>query len=116
MGRLIQFFDRPCCGTSGAQALAEFLSERLTDQAEVQFHDLSAGGAARVSVPAALIAHLNATPPGALPVMFVDGRLVAAGALPNYLDAVEVARGRLAVPAGGLLPVTSAPGQGRDCC
>src|SRR5919108_2012103 len=98
MSRLIQFFDRPCCGPSSALALSEFLAERLGDEAEVRFHDLNASGADSVSVPTALISHLTSTPAGPLPVMLVDGHLVAAGTMPNYLDALEFARGKR--PAG----------------
>lgn len=112
---LIQFFDRPCCGPSSAQALSEFLSERLADEAEVQFHDLNTPGSEPVSVPAALISHLTATPAGALPAMLVDGRLVAAGAMPNYLDALELARGER--PAGRVVLQTApAADQGGACC
>lgn len=125
MSRLIQFFDRPCCGTSSAQALSDFLSERLADQASVQFHDLNVAGAEPVNVPISLITHLSSRPAGALPVMLVDGHLVAAGTMPNYLDALELARGEIkelargegSATERGVLPVATAPGPGGgNCC
>jgi hypothetical protein len=117
MPRLIQLFDRPCCGTSSAQALADFLSERLDDEAEVHFHDLNEPGTASISVPTALITHLTSAPAGPLPVMLVDGRLVAAGMLPNYFDALEYATGDQP-PAPVRLPLAGAEdrGGGSACC
>lgn len=116
MPRLIQFFDRPCCGTSSAQALADFLSARL-DEAEVRFHDLNAPGTASISVPTALISHLTTAPAGPLPVMLVDGELVAAGTMPNYFDALEYATGDRP-PAPVRLPMAGADdrGGGNACC
>ncbi|MFI0355832.1 hypothetical protein [Actinomadura sp. 9N407] len=115
MARLIQFFDRPCCGPSAAQALSDFLGERLGDEADVRFHDLNTPGAEPVDVPAELIAHLSGPPAGPLPVMLVDGGLVAAGAMPNYLDALELARGeRRASPV--TLPMAGATGDGGSSC
>lgn len=115
MTRLIQFFDRPCCGPSSAQALSDFLSERLADEAEVSFHDLNTPGSEPVTVPSALISHLTSTPAGPLPVMLVDGRLVAAGTMPNYLDALELARGER--PADRVvLQTTPVTGQGDGRC
>ena len=94
MARLVQIFDRPCCGgPSAAAQLADFLRERVDGGAvDVEYHDLTQGGGRNVKVPGALITHL--TSGGSLPVIAVDGALVAAGTLPSLLDALDLANGR----------------------
>ena len=93
MARLVQIFDRSCCDPSAASQLADFLRERVDgDAVEVEYHDLAQGGGGNVKVPGALVAHL--TSGGALPVIAVNGELVAAGTLPSLLDALDLATGR----------------------
>jgi antitoxin component of MazEF toxin-antitoxin module len=109
---LIQFFDRPCCGPSPAIALKDFLATRAND-AEVEYHNLNDTGTQAVTVPASLIAHL--TGGGALPVMVVDGTIVATGTLPNLMDALDLAQGRTPAAARTLLQVTTTA-NGNGCC
>ena len=92
MTRLVQIFDRPCCGPSAASQLADFLRERVGADVTVEYHDLAAGGSQQVRVPGALVGHLSGG--GALPVLAVDGALVAAGTLPNLMDALDLAHGQ----------------------
>jgi len=94
VARLVQIFDRPCCGgPSAAAQLADFLRERVDGGAvDVEYHDLAQGGGRNVKVPGALITHL--TSGGPLPVIAVDGALVATGTLPSLLDALDLANGR----------------------
>lgn len=106
----VQFFDRPCCGPSAASNLADFLRERVGDAAEVEYHNLNATGSEPVSVPTAVISHLSTQ--GALPVMTVNGRIVAAGDLPNLMDALDLATGRATAPTA---TITLAQGKS-GCC
>lgn len=112
MTRLVQIFDRPCCGPSAASQLADFLRERVGTDVTVEYHNLQAGGGQQVKVPGALVGHLSGG--GALPVVAVDGELVSTGTLPNLMDALDLANGQ---PARTVLTLTArgdacAPG----CC
>jgi hypothetical protein len=113
--RLVQIFDKPCCGPSAAEELATFLSTRVdAGGVTVEYHNLADGGAQQVKVPGALVGHL--TGGGALPVIAVDGELVATGTLPNLMDALDLANGQPArtvlTMAGGASGEACAPG----CC
>jgi hypothetical protein len=115
VARLVQIFDRPCCEPSAAAQLADSLHERVDpDAVQVEYHNLLAGGGQSIRVPAALVRHLTAG--GALPVVAVDGELVATGALPDLTDALGLANGQpgRAVPS----PTGPAPGEARapGCC
>lgn len=107
MSRIMQIFDRPCCGPSAASQMADFLRERV-DAAEVsvEYHNLAEGGGQNVRVPGALVSHL--TGGGALPVIAVDGELVATGTLPNLMDALDLANGK--PPARTLINLTASTG------
>jgi hypothetical protein len=106
--RLVQVFDRPCCGPSAAATMVDFLRERVdADEVSVEYHNLAEGGGRHVRVPNALVAHLSDG--GALPVIAVDGELVATGALPNLMDALDLANGK---PVPAMTPL-SPPS---DCC
>lgn len=107
MTSTIQFFDRPCCGPSAADGLADFLRERLEAGTVVEVHNLNDGGSTEITVPATVIAHLSGN--GALPVMAVDGRLVAAGTLPNLMDALDLATGKITALQD---PISA----GKTCC
>ncbi|NUT46959.1 MAG: hypothetical protein HOV94_06485 [Saccharothrix sp.] len=104
MSDIVQIFDRPCCGPSAAANLADFLRERVGDDVAVEYHNLNSAGSEPVSVPASVIGHLGKQ--GPLPVMAVNGRIVAAGAMPNLMDALDFATGRATEPA----PATATPG------
>lgn len=113
--RLVQIFDRPCCGPSEAEKLADFLGTKVdTDQVAVEYHNLASGGDAQVKVPGALVAHL--TGGGALPVVAVDGELVATGVLPNLMDALDLANGRPARTLLTMAPADSGEACGPGCC
>lgn len=109
--RLVQIFDRPCCGPSAAEQLAEFLTTRV-DSADVavEYHNLASGGGQQVNVPGALVSHL--TSGGQLPVLTVDGELVAGGILPNLMDALDLANGK---PARAVLTLTPVAANGESC-
>jgi hypothetical protein len=111
MTNIVQLFDRPCCGPSAAATLADFLRGRTDDDVTVEYHNLNDTSGEPVSVPTTVIAHLRAS--GALPVMTVDGQIVAVGTLPNLMDALDLAAGRTATSAPTLLP-TDTPGS--RCC
>jgi hypothetical protein len=115
VARLVQIFDRPCCDPSAAAQLADSLRDRVNpDAVHVEYHNLQTGGGRSIRVPAALVRHLTAG--GALPVLAVDGELVATGVLPDLADALDLAHGRPARAVSTLIgPAagdTSAPG----CC
>jgi hypothetical protein len=78
----------------------------------VEYHDLLAGGGRSIRVPAALVRHLTAG--GALPVLAVDGELVATGVLPDLTDALDLAHGQPAragsARTGPAAGATRAPG------
>lgn len=114
--RLVQIFDRPCCGSSAAEQLAEFLTTRV-DSADVavEYHNLAAGGGKQVNVPGALVTHL--TGGGQLPVLAVDGDLVATGTLPNLMDALDLANGKPVSTVLTLIPLAaSGESCGPGCC
>lgn len=115
MPRTIQFFDRPCCGPSAAAGLADFLRRRLDPDTVIEVHNLNEGGSTEIKVPASVIAHLSDN--GPLPVMAVDGHLVAAGTLPNLMDALDLATGKIPAQqyAARTLP-TIAPAPAADRC
>lgn len=116
MTTTIQFFDRPCCGPSAAVGLADFLRQRLDPDAVVEVHNLNEGGSTEINVPAAVIAHLSGN--SALPVMAVDGRLVAAGTLPNLMDALDLATGKAPAQqdATRSLPTIAPATANKNCC
>lgn len=120
MARLVQIFDRPCCGPSAASQLAEFLRDRVDGgEVDVEYHDLAQGGGPKgggrsVKVPGALVAHL--TSGGALPVLAIDGALVATGTLPSLLDALDLATGRAPRPRVTLTAAGGGDASGPDCC
>lgn len=113
--RLVQIFDRPCCGPSTAEQLADFLTTRVdATDVTVEYHNLAAGGSRQVKVPGALVGHL--TGGGALPVIAVDGELVATGVLPNLMDALDLANGK---PGPALLSIVTKDSGGAcapGCC
>jgi hypothetical protein len=111
MARLVQIFDRPCCGPSAAAQLADFLRGRVDADVTIDYHNLEDRTAQAVSVPSALVGHL--TSGGALPVMAVDGVLVAAGTLPNLMDALDLASGK---PAQAHLNIAIASASGSSGC
>ncbi|MBW4718727.1 arsenic metallochaperone ArsD family protein [Saccharothrix obliqua] len=112
MADIVQFFDRPCCGPSAASNLADFLRDRVGEGVAVEYHNLNSSGTEPVSVPSSVIGHLSSQ--GALPVMAVNGQIVAAGSMPNLMDALDLATGRAEAPAG-TLTLTLAPGSS-GCC
>lgn len=111
MTSIVQLFDRPCCGPSAATTLADFLRERIEDDVTVEYHNLNDTSGEPVSVPTTVIAHLSNS--GALPVMTVDGQIVAVGTLPNLMDALDLATGHTTASAPTPLP-TATPGA--SCC
>jgi hypothetical protein len=113
--RLVQIFDRPCCGPSAASQLADSLREHVDpDAVHIEYHNLLTGGVRSIRVPGALVRHMTAG--GALPVLAVDGELVATGVLPDLMDALGLANGQpaRAMPTrtGPATGDASAPG----CC
>jgi hypothetical protein len=116
VARLVQIFDRPCCGgPSAAAQLADSLRERVAgDAVEIEYHDLAQGGGRNVRVPGALIAHL--TGGGPLPVIAVDGALVATGTLPSLLDALDLANGRSPRKVAKLAAAGGNDTGGHGCC
>jgi len=116
VARLVQIFDRPCCGEPSAAAqLADFLRERVDGGAvDVEYHDLTQGGKRNVRVPGALITHM--TGGGPLPVIAVDGALVAAGTLPSLLDALDLASGRSPRKVAQLAAAEGKDTGGPNCC
>jgi hypothetical protein len=91
--------------------MAEFLQTRVdTDRVAVEYHNLAGDGAQQVKVPGALVAHL--TSGGPLPVIAVDGKLVATGTLPNLMDALDLANG---TAPRAVLTITAVRTNGSSC-
>ena len=112
MTRLVQIFDRPCCNPSAAAQLAEFLQDRVTPDVTVEYHDLNVRGTQPITVPTTLVSHL--TGGGALPVMTIDGALVASGVMPNLMEALDLAAGASARAPSRTLKVTASGNS--SCC
>lgn len=95
--------------------MADFLRERVDiDQVSVEYHNLAEGGERHVHVPGTLVTHLSGG--GSLPVIAVDGELVATGTLPNLMDALDLANGKPVPAASNLAAQQDADGCGPDCC
>lgn len=115
MARLVQIFDRPCCGPSAAAQLADSLRERVDpDAVNVEYHNLQTGGGRSIRVPTALVRHMTAG--GALPVLAVDGELVSAGMLPDLPDALDLAHGRPARAVSTLAGPAAGDPRAPGCC
>ena len=81
-----------CCGGSASGSLVSFLQRKFKDQARVEvvtMHD----GAARVTVPAALLMLMSEHGDASLPAVLVDDKVVAHGRLPNFMEAVALVTG-----------------------
>lgn len=92
----IGLFDAECCGgpdTTGEYA--QFLRSRFGDSVEVNLYRV--GGELGFSeVPAALAKGLFAQGANTVPLLSIDGDLIAQGDLPNWIEAIRIVKERLA--------------------
>lgn len=92
----ISLFDAECCGgpdTTGEYA--QFLRSRFGERIEVRLYRV--GGELGFSqVPPGLAKGLFAQGANTVPLLAIDGDLVAQGDLPNWIEAIRIVKERLA--------------------
>ncbi|NND75593.1 MAG: hypothetical protein HKN44_11365 [Ilumatobacter sp.] len=106
-GRTIDLYEPCLCDTSRAGALAGFLETRYPD-ATVRIHDLGQVTGS-VPMPPSLLRRIAETADACLPAMVLDGDVVAEGALPTFIQAVQVVEEGLTLDANAC---ACSP----DCC
>lgn len=90
-----------CCGGDpDLDSYAEFLRRRLAGRAEVEL--LSLGSCSDVdsgAIPPALREQLMGQRIEGIPVIVLDGKVLASGPMPNWMDSVEMIEAALGVEA-----------------
>jgi hypothetical protein len=89
MPRIIQIVEENCCGPSSSTDLVSFLQRRFGDGADVRVFDLARQKEPLPLPPDVL---LKIQIEECLPLLVVDGVVVAQRKLPNFLAAVELVR------------------------
>jgi hypothetical protein len=89
MPKTIQLFEENCCGPSSSTDFVSFLRRRFGAEAEVQVFDLAKQNG-RIPLSSELLLKIQTEE--CLPLLVVDGVLVAQRKLPNFLQAVELVR------------------------
>jgi hypothetical protein len=79
-----------CCGgDDGLESYAEFLRRKLDGRARVEL--LALGSCGDLSaIPAPLIKQLTGQKIDGVPVIVLDGRVLASGPLPSWIDSFEM--------------------------
>ena len=95
----IQIYDRVCCRPSDAKKLADFLASKASKSDNVEFYDLNDSAISAVIVP----------------ILCVNGKIVAIGVMPNLLDALEILRGDT-VKAKMNIAFGDVQNANTDCC
>ena len=97
----IQIYDRVCCRPSDAKKLADFLASKASKSDNVEFYDLND------------VSHIANSKQ--LPILCVNGKIVAIGVMPNLLDALEILRGDT-VKAKMNIAFGDVQNANTDCC
>jgi hypothetical protein len=93
-----------CCGgDDGLESYAEFLRRKLDGRAQVEL--LALGSCSDLSaIPPALIKQLSGQKIDGVPIIVLDGRVVASGPLPNWMDSFEMIEAAMGAQAGASTP------------
>jgi hypothetical protein len=88
-----------CCGgVPEIDSYAEFLRRRFVGRAEVELLSLgSCSDAGNGAIRPALRDQLMGQRIEGVPIIALDGRVIASGALPNWMDSVEMIEAALGV-------------------
>jgi len=89
MPRTIQLFEENCCGPSSSTDFVSFLQRRFGAEVEVRVFDLAKRNG-RLPLSPDLILKIQTEE--CLPLLVVDGVVVAQRKLPNFLEAVGLVR------------------------
>jgi hypothetical protein len=89
MPRTIQLFEENCCGPSSSTEFVSFLQRRFGDDFDVRVFDLAKKNG-RLPLPPDLLLKIQIEE--CLPLLVVDGVVVAQRKLPNFLETVELVR------------------------
>ena len=89
MPRIVQLVEENCCGPSTSADFVSFLQGRFGAEAEVRVFDLAQQNGPLPLPPDVL---LKIQIEECLPLLVVDGVVVAQRKLPNFLEAVELVR------------------------
>ena len=109
----IQIYDRVCSGPSDAKKLADFLSSKASESDNVEYYDLNDSDISDVIVPGYVVSHIANSKQ--LPILCVDGRIVAIGIMPNLLDAIDILNGN-PVNAKRNITLSDVQDVTTDCC
>src|SRR5436190_1478159 len=89
MPRTIQLFEENCCGPSSSTEFVSFLQHRFGAEADIRVFDLAQRNG-RLPLPPDLLLKIQTE--DCLPLLVVDGVVVAQRKLPNFLEAVALVR------------------------
>ena len=109
----IQIYDRVCCRPSDAKKLADFLASKASESDNVEFYDLNDSAISEVIVPGYVVSHIANSKQ--LPILCVNGKIVAIGVMPNLLDTLEILRGDT-VKAKMNIAFGDVQNANTDCC
>jgi hypothetical protein len=92
-----------CCGgDDGLESYAGFLRRKLDGRARVEL--LALGSCDDLSaIPATLIKQLTGQQIDGVPVIVLDGRVLASGPLPNWMDTFEMIEEAMGAQAGAAI-------------
>ncbi|MEU8181095.1 hypothetical protein AB0B85_01465 [Micromonospora sp. NPDC049044] len=88
-----------CCGpddSAASRQFVEFLRRKVGDRAQVHFYDPDQPfGPEQVPLP--LAGRLREQGANTVPILAIDGDMVAQGSLPDWLESLDIINSRLAV-------------------
>ncbi len=113
MRKSIQLFEENCCGPSASTELVSFLQRRFGDEVDVRVFDLAQKNG-RLPLPPSLLLKIQTEE--CLPLLLVDGVVVAQSKLPNFLEAVELVRTGQPSPTSLHPPLSDAERSSRRRC
>lgn len=92
-----------CCGpdeSAASRQLVEFLRRKVGDRAQVHFYDPEQPfGPEQVPLP--LAGRLREQGANTVPILVIDGEMAAQGALPDWLECLDLINSRLTVAERG---------------